>query len=96
MPTLITRTFRQKPSNMGFFCFTSQSTIMKAIQLNLFKPSSQLDFYCEDGYFKAYDEDARIASDQKRDVLTLSLIRQADIYLPRLVRAGYKIKMIGI
>jgi len=78
---------------------------MKAIQLNLFKPSSQLDFYCEDGYFKAYDEDARIASEicgigldpyQKRDVLTLSLIRQADIYLPRLVRAGYKIKMIGI
>lgn len=78
---------------------------MKAVQLNLFKPSCQLDFYCEDGYFKAYDEDARIASRicgirldpcQSRDVLTLSLIRQADTYLPRLVRAGYKIRMIGL
>lgn len=78
---------------------------MKAIQLSLFKPSNQLDFYCKDGYFTAYDEDARLAAEvcgigldntSDRDSLTISLIRQADTFLPRLVRAGFKIKMIGL
>ncbi len=78
---------------------------MKAIQLNLFKPSNQLDFFCEDGIVKAYGEDARLAAKVIRnrleyrngtDVLSFSLIREADTVLPKLVRAGFKIKLMGV
>lgn len=78
---------------------------MKAVELTLFKPSNQLDFYCHDGYFKAYGEDARLASkatgircetEDGMPVITFSLIRQADIVLPRLVRAGFKIRMMDL
>lgn len=77
---------------------------MKAIELSLFKPSNQLDFYCQDGYFRAYGEDAILAAkatgfryeiEGRMPVLSFSLIKQADIVLPRLVRAGFKIRMIG-
>lgn len=78
---------------------------MKAIQLSLFKPSSQLDFYCTDGIVRAYGEDARLAAKVIRnrleyqngtDVLSFSLIREADTILPRLVRAGFKVKLMGV
>jgi hypothetical protein len=78
---------------------------MKTVELSLFKPSNQLDFYCQDGYFRAYGEDAMLAAKatgfrcETRDgmpVLSFSLIRQSDIVLPRLVRAGFKIRMIGL
>ncbi len=78
---------------------------MKAIELSLFKPSNQLDFYCQDGYLQAYGEDARLAAkatgfrcetENGMPVLSFSLIRQSDIVLPRLVRAGFRIRMIGI
>ncbi len=78
---------------------------MKAIQLSLFKPSCQLDFYCKDGMIRAYGEDARLAARYVRnrleyhngtDVLSFSLIREADTVLPRLVRAGFKIKLMEL
>lgn len=78
---------------------------MKAIELSLFKPSNQLDFFCKGGYFKAYGEDAKLASkasgfryemEDGIPVLSFSLIRQADIVLPRLVRAGFIIKMVDL
>lgn len=78
---------------------------MKAVELSLFKPSNQLDFYCQDGNFKAYGEDARLAAkatgfrcetEYGIPVLSFSLIKQADIVLPRLVRAGFKIRMMNL
>ena len=78
---------------------------MKAIELSLFKPSNQLDFYCQDGYFTAYGEDARLAAKasglrtETKDgiqVLSLSLKGQSDIVLPRLVRAGFRIRMMNL
>lgn len=74
---------------------------MKAIQLSLFKPSSQLHVFCEGGYITAYDEDAMVIS----KVCRLSL--ESDIrpkvsfplvgeftYFPKLVRAGYSLRFL--
>lgn len=78
---------------------------MKAIQLSLFKPSCQLDFYGKDGYFIAYGEDAILAANTLKEtvrevdgqpVLAISVLRQSDIVFPKLVRAGYKIKIQGV
>ncbi len=78
---------------------------MKAIQLSLFKPSNQLDFYSKDGYLTAYGEDARLAAKasgerlEYRDghpVLSLNIIRRCDIVFPRLVRAGFFIRIVEL
>lgn len=80
-------------------------TAMKAIQLSLFKPSNQLDFYCKDGYLTAYGEDAKLAAKVCGDrleyrngqpVLSLNLIRRCDIVFPRLIRAGFFIRIVEL
>ena len=77
---------------------------MKEIQLSLFKPSNQLDFYCQDGFLIAYGEDARLAAKAARcsleqsqdgmDMMTVNVIGHADTVFPRLVRAGFKIRVL--
>lgn len=78
---------------------------MKAIQLSLFKPSKQLDFYCQGGYFNVYGEDAAITARVIKDrieykdglpMLRINVIRRADIVFPKLVRAGFYIKVIEL
>ncbi len=91
---------------MGFFLSDLQKEhSMKAIQLNLFKPSNQLDFFQGDGYVIAYGEDARLAAKNTgghtewrdgNEMFSFSLLREADTILPRLVKAGFKIKLNGI
>lgn len=75
---------------------------MKAIQLNIFRSDKQLDFYCQDGYMKVYGEDAVKVAGVIKDLieiqdglpyLSISVIRRADIVFPKLVRAGYYIKV---
>lgn len=78
---------------------------MKAIQLSLFGNASQLEFHCEDGYMKAYGEDAlkvaavlgeRLYYENDVPMVRFLLVRQSDTVLPKLVRAGYCVKMLGI
>ena len=81
---------------------------MKAIQLQLqfqSKSPKQLDFHCIDGYMVAYGEDAEKVSFTLNEslgyengvpVVRFNLLKRADIVLPKLVRAGYFIKMMGV
>ena len=76
--------------------------VMKAIELSLFKPSNQLDFYCHDGYFTAYGQDATLVADvlhlgvsvsDGRTEISLPLVREYT-YFPKLVRAGFYIRVM--
>ncbi len=74
---------------------------MKAVQLNLFKPSSQLDLFLEGGFIVAFDDDAeaisrvcRIALEpEKRRKVSFPLVGE-HTYFPKLIRAGYKLKLL--
>ena len=74
---------------------------MKAVQLSLFKPTSQIDCYLQDGCIIAYDTDAETISKVCRFELEsgirpkVVIPKQSEfVILPRLVRAGYKIRIL--
>lgn len=74
---------------------------MKAVQLSLFKPASQLDLVLKDGCIMAYDEDALIISKVcrirlepgSRTKVIFPLVGEYT-YFPKLVRAGYKLHLL--